>query len=325
MKTGVWFRISLLMGVLLLLTSCVPQRVTGVPNADIVFQTMYTGNETATLGFIDADGSNLTHIEFRLSGAMPALPTWTPDGEYLLFRKLYQIRHVGDLFAITSDGRVKAYETELAFGDDAAAVTKDGRYAVVHEAGDPNGKEHLYLLNLSSGKVEQTYVTGVMEGYVECGTNALHGSKLVYVYQELINNETHGELVLRDLDAGAETILVSGRMIIKPAISPDGRWIAYTTEDGIHIVSTDGSENHQIVATAVLRMTGTGFTWDYSPPVPSWSPDSQWIVYHRCTLPGKQWCNELSHYSIFKANIETGEEVFLVEQGLNPYWRLKEE
>jgi Tol biopolymer transport system component len=322
-KLAIVFSLSALLSV----TGCHSWRLSRVPDADIVFQAMYSGEEQASLGFVDGDGSNLTYVEMRLPGAaMPAFPTWTPAGDYLLFRGLQEIDYGGDLFAITPGRRLMGYETDVAFGDDGAAVTADGRYAVVHVVGDSEGEEYLHLLILETGEIKETLVTETtLRAGVECGTNALHGSKLVYAYQGLVNDQERGELILRDLEAGTATVLVTGTILVKPAISPDGRWIAYTAEDGVFIVSVNGGESRRVVDTAVERLTSLGLIEDYSPPVASWSPDSQWIVYHRCTLPGEQWCNQLSHYSVFKVNIETGEEVFLVEGALNPYWRLRQE
>ena len=67
---------------------------------------------------------------------------------------------------------------------------------------------------------------------------------------------------------------------------------------------------------------GFGSRRDAYPPEASWSPDSRWLVYHRCMLPGQQRCYSEDQYAIFKLNIETGEEWLLVEGGINPYWRL---
>ena len=110
-----------------------------------------------------------------------------------------------------------------------------------------------------------------------------------------------------------------------PAISPDGRLVAYTAGDGIYVVSVEGGKSRRVVEACVeLRREPDGHIWwDRWPPVPSWSPDGQWLVYHRCMRHCSLECSKIEHYSVFKMNVETREEVLLVEGGLNPYWRLE--
>jgi Tol biopolymer transport system component len=62
------------------------------------------------------------------------------------------------------------------------------------------------------------------------------------------------------------------------------------------------------------------------PPLPVWSPDGEWLAYHKCILdPGpKVDCSEPSdgiNFSIFVVNVDTGHEKKVIDGGLNPYWR----
>jgi Tol biopolymer transport system component len=58
------------------------------------------------------------------------------------------------------------------------------------------------------------------------------------------------------------------------------------------------------------------------PPKPIWSPDGNWLVYHKCELEDpERECLYLEDYVIYKVNVHTGEEVKIIEGGLNPYWR----
>ncbi len=63
--------------------------------------------------------------------------------------------------------------------------------------------------------------------------------------------------------------------------------------------------------------------YTYWPPIPSWSPDGEWLVYHKCTVPVEigASCTYAEDYAIFIVNVATGEETLLIEGGLNPYWR----
>jgi Tol biopolymer transport system component len=132
------------------------------------------------------------------------------------------------------------------------------------------------------------------------------------------------EIVLLDTETAMETVLVAAKdRFDTPAISPDGRQVAYTAGDGIYVVSVEGSEPQRVVETCVVRRQPDGYaTWDDWSPAPSWSPDGQWLVYHRCIRSCPEWCEDIEDYSIFKVNVETSAETLLVKGGLNPYWRL---
>ncbi len=62
------------------------------------------------------------------------------------------------------------------------------------------------------------------------------------------------------------------------------------------------------------------------PPLPVWSPDGEWLAYHKCILdPGpKVDCSDTSdgiNFSIFMVNVDTGLEEKVLDGGLNPFWR----
>jgi RHS repeat-associated protein len=284
----------------LVLVACAPITAKALPDTDIVFQSTDADEKPNNLGFIDADGDNLAFFEIRRFNLAPAFPAWASDGNFLLFRGLHDVSSTGNLFAATRDGDVREYSPEFTFGGDGSAVIEDGRYAVVHEAADPGGVERIVMLDLASGQVERTYVTETArDAYLDCGANPLHDSKLVYSHLTPEGTRTHATVTLLDLNTGEQHPLVTGEMMVNPAISPDGRWVAYTARDGIHLISSSGEESRHIVNTAVERMTSTGPTWVYAPPASSWSADSKWIVYRRCTQPGRDWCNDAYIKSIY--------------------------
>ena len=85
------------------LSACSTRAVQEIPDTDIVFQSMFHEEAVSTLGFVDADGSDLIYVEVRSREGMPAFPAWTPDGSYLVFRSLHTIAYAGNLFAIGPD------------------------------------------------------------------------------------------------------------------------------------------------------------------------------------------------------------------------------
>lgn len=78
-----------------------------------------------------------------------------------------------------------------------------------------------------------------------------------------------GTIYLYDLNQDALRPLTGG---IDPAISPDGRRVAFTRdggEGGLYVINSDGSGEQRIYNDHPLLRA------------PSWSPDGQWIVFSR--------------------------------------------
>jgi hypothetical protein len=320
--------IFLVLAVIAVLSGCCGRATEPLPDADIVFQAATDDARPYRLGFVQADGTDLQYIEIRpysYFGGAPICPVQTSDGDLLVF---YGSRGATDpLSAITSEGHPIKYEDHYSGSGSIVAPVQGSHQAVIAEAytgGQAKEVKHrIQLLDLDEGLAVQTYLTttGVS---LNVGSNALHETSLVY--QRIRQQEgSTAELVLLSTETEQETILLNKEgMLSSPAIAPDGLLVAYTAGDGIHIVGVDGEEPRRVVEACVeWTQEGDGSRWwDSWPPAASWSPDGQWLIYHRCTLPCSQRCRNVKDYSIFKINLETGEEKLLVEGGLNPYWRL---
>ena len=137
--------------------------------------------------------------------------------------------------------------------------------------------------------------------------------------------EKHGETIfVMNLQTGDKQVIAEG---INPAWSPDGEWLAYTALDGIYLVRRNGTERRQLLDwSAYWPEPWAWYHWHVDdlyyqpqgwPARPEWSPDGKWIVYHR---PVGQSGGE-QKFAIFKLNVETGEEVKIVDDGINPHWR----
>jgi len=78
-----------------------------------------------------------------------------------------------------------------------------------------------------------------------------------------------GAIYLYELASGALRQLTTG---FDPALSPDGRQVAFTRgggENGLYLINIDGSNEHKIFGGRELLRS------------PKWSPDGQWIVFSR--------------------------------------------
>jgi Tol biopolymer transport system component len=157
------------------------------------------------------------------------------------------------------------------------------------------------------------------------GLLAYHGSLSSdgreLVVSTILNENELFSIVVFDLDTKEYRFIDAG---FNPSFSRDGEWVAYTgITEGIYIARSDGSEKQKLVHYENPEFGGGGwFTQMDWPPKPVWSPDGNWLVYHKCELEGtERTCNRLGNYVIYKVNVHTGEEVKIIEGGLNPYWR----
>ncbi|MBN2118129.1 MAG: PD40 domain-containing protein [Anaerolineales bacterium] len=116
-----------------------------------------------------------------------------------------------------------------------------------------------------------------------------------------------------------------------PVWSRDGRWLAYTGVDGIYIVQNNPNappsrlvplESPEPSLSVPPPVYQEYRYTEYYPPIASWSPDGQWLVYHAYSrdLVAPDAGAWAGHYSIFKVNVNTGEATKLIDGGFSPFW-----
>jgi Tol biopolymer transport system component len=285
------------------------------PHGEIVFQ---RGGHS--LGFVDADGSVLTVVELRallVGWQEAAYPVWSPDGSTVVFRAGENPGGgYGDLIIIRAGREVLHCPDKGSLG--MGRVSFLGTDKVVATVW--NGVDDLMqvaLINLEDCQVIRSYLD---EAEV-LGTSAITQDGQWLALEKRVSDPLVWDIMVLDLASGQETVVGKGCC---PSWSPDGRWLAYTGEDygeisgmnlpypeGIYLISRDNGQKSRLVS-----FPKTWWGWE---PAPSWSPDGQWLVYHRCM---RKWCSEdVTEYSIFKVHVETGEEVKILDGGVNPYWR----
>lgn len=280
------------------------------PQTDIVYQ------RDEELGFVNADGSNITTVPF----AVPYndfVSTWenpmiAGEDEALIVTINSSPGTRGKIF-VARAGKV-AVDCEW-WG--IARLAVDGQHILLET---DNGQEKYLPEDCGTNNPPENIYTGVSgplspdERYAAEVMRASSGPNTA-------------SLILREIETGEERVIGEGDL---PVWSRDGQWLAYTGPDGIYIVqNSPGAEPSRLVALEILHpeLGRRVYTEDradlYYPPIASWSPDGQWLVYHVYSTtsvdPNAKYAAQ--HYSIFKVNVNTGETTKLLDGGYYPFWR----
>lgn len=293
-----------------------PHQVKGfsIPPLEIVFQTQgfpYTSD--STLGFVSADGSQV--VRESTAPLSPIFePAWRSDGKAILFTDSYT--HI--LSLVQEDGRILTWPHIHGAG----RVISVGEGEVLVKGFDDGSRPWFYLqrVTLDKGEVVRTYLAAP---FWSVGTRPLEGAWLVYSQWWYANKKASrpavAQLILLNLETGEKKTLlqVKQKWLMNPSFSPDGRWIAYVSTDGLYRIPIDGGLPQRL--TALRHYWGTAFhTW---PPNFAWSPDGHYIVYHQCVRKDGACTTEVKDYALFVLDLNTGEERLLVRGGVNPDWR----
>jgi hypothetical protein len=103
---------------------------------------------------------------------------------------------------------------------------------------------------------------------------------------------------------------------VNPSISPDGKRVAYLSEDGIRIMDIDGNEILKISESLPFQ------SQDNLYPKPEWSPDGTQLIYSQCpsSLNSPYLCHEYGKNNIYIFDIKTGIQRKLIDHAANPSW-----
>jgi hypothetical protein len=130
-------------------------------------------------------------------------------------------------------------------------------------------------------------------------------------------------IIVHSIGTGEERTIGVGDY---PAWSRDSQWLAYTGVDGIYITNVlEETEPRRVVLYTnpfdENDPTYAGGAYWEIPPEVSWSPDGKWLVYHRWEGTDYNTGVYPQYNSIYKLNVETGEEVKILDGGMYPSWR----
>lgn len=290
------------------------------PDADIVFVS------NKGLGFVNADGSNLTYVPITVKDIRGEKSQWwrpviTGDNRTVIVKVGDERFHVYNptLLSIWKSGELPMLCKQWG-AQQMAYLSEDQRYISTFT------EQGIALYSLEDCGVDDAQPVLTHEGIV-FGILSPNLKYSVYLSSQGGVSDDDLFIILRDLDSGEERTVGLGAY---EAWSRDSQWLAYTGKDGIYIVNILMQSEHQQVVEYTnpfyedeIENKPTYFAGEYYriPPEASWSPDGKWLVYHRWTGTDYHTGTNPNYNAIYKLNIETGEETKILDGGMYPSWR----
>jgi TolB protein len=216
-----------------------------------------------------------TQIQLINDRSIKSNPVWSPDGSQLVYESQpYTGGNKQDLVLIRLDNRVRLPLTTGQMGARYPAFSPDGtRIAYVSRVTDEADTE-LFIMN-ADGKQVTRLTDNLLD---ETAPSWSSDGRQIVFGQPVDQNTVHPrtDIFIMDVATGTTRQIgsASGRIPVDLAWSPDGRQIAFVSDQdipgrpNIYVMNADGSN--------VRRLT-TSLKQDTHP---SWSPDSQQIVYY---------------------------------------------
>jgi WD40 repeat protein len=278
-----------------------------IPEGEIIYQ---AGN---LLGFIDSNGENNQVIE---PNPKFVKPVWSADGTFLYGLSSNEGAYYGyPAYWDIQRGRLKICSQKLPyFFQIQGTGNPENPYEVIVQDASA-----IFEIDIANCKQIRTLV----DYSSQPGDYAMAGFSFSYSKNELFYGVVVNpdkvpayKLMRLNLITGEEMQLAEG---INPSWSPDGKRIAYIGLDGLYILVIDNFEpkSMKLVDQPFFSPYRIGSEWSFT-TVPSWSPDSKWLVYHRCN--SEEVCT-WTDANIYKIHSDGGIEEDILQGGEYPSWR----
>jgi Tol biopolymer transport system component len=154
----------------------------------------------------------------------------------------------------------------------AQATTPGVNGRLVYSADTGNGLQLFTVRPNGHGVRQITFV----EGDAAHADWSPDGRRLVFEF----GSETHAGVMIVNRDGSGLRDLTPTGFQGNPAFTADGRQIVFDSEDGIAIMTTEGTDRHQLTRTP---FPGTGFDTDANV-----SPDGSYITFVRVKVPERE-------------------------------------
>jgi hypothetical protein len=281
-----------------------------VPKRDIGYNNGFNNS----LGFINADGTEKTQVQFPFNFRRPEI---SKDGNYIygvddrvLSRSVYWDINAHKVYACHPD-QWGANQQVVGMED-----PDHPEYALV------DNNDRILLLDIKKCEIIKVIVEvgGGTNGFYGISynseTNELLYGIMILDYSEWVENHFHSsdnyQVRKLDINSGKDEQIGIG---VYPSWSPDYSKISFTGVDGIYVMNSDGSNIQNIFDYPYEKF---GFYWS---SYPQWSPDSKWLVFHFCDgrkiVKPAQICLE---EPIYKIPSTGGTPIKITEDGKFPFW-----
>jgi len=290
------------------------------PNTDIVFTP-----SDRRVGFVNADGSGLEYVPLVIRAPeisnriLPLHPVITGDNKTLIVKASFRNTYASlPEWLVVSQPRKFPVVCRQWSSQQMAYLSADQQEIFTYTFLDG-----LQRYKLSScGKDDAPLETYERNLY---GIPSPDQKYVVYARKTGAELDDDHLIIVREFSGTKEWTVGIGDY---PAWSRDSHWVAYTGKDGIYIVNVlEGREPQLIVPYRYPYPDNENFPvyetdamWKISPEV-AWSPDGNWLVYHKWKGDHPGNFADPADYAIYKVNITTGEELMIVDEGIYPYWR----
>jgi hypothetical protein len=286
----------------------------GFPQREIVFD---VAKQEGVFGFIEPDGSGLITRTVALD-LHAAVPTWGPGGEFITFRigvwPYTAAYYQGVAQVVSAEGKMvgRCYGIWPEGSGRIWITSEDHLVTQFVYPDDEQIPDQIALVDFRSCKIVSILfeASSVESERLESGTLSSQGWLAMGRGKRENNVSTSAEVVVV-VDSGTKEERVVGQGVA-PAWSRDGEWLAFTGSDGIYVVRRDGTQLRRVVDLHVPPEEQDRYVWKSEMTAAAWSPDGEWLIYHRITPNGP---------TIFKTRVETGEEIEVFQGGMFPHWR----
>jgi hypothetical protein len=289
-----------------------------IPKADIVYQALNNQFDASTgkmvesnnlIGFVNADGSGNTLVKLK----------------YRAYQPIFSLE-AGGVFFHTNESEPNLL---VPMGGQIYFLSRSGTYNICSQTYAegfiiPVGATG-YFLEFGGGKIELANMKtckvikqlveipnpGAMEGIIDSAYPSSSGKSIVYSESSLAPKQD--VIYIMDIETRAVREVLQGGY--NASFSPDDQQIAYVGDNGIYIANLNGTDSKLIVKIDFNSYSELANTVKI--PYPFWSSDGTTLVYHKCN---NEDCQDLSDFSIYKVDVNSGVEQKIVDGGLYPVW-----
>jgi len=299
-------RKCLVLIVFLLIVACQTGWAESLPNAEIIFQTGTPDHPQ--LGFANADGTEYTVVDIP---QYLIKPLWGGNGNSI-FGMTKRISVLSGYPFVWNQGeRIKICDEWWEVDQIGETLLgSENQYILLNQS-----RRTILLADFETCEKAEIFVDfkSTDEAYIFGISVAPDQKSFLYSrVEDYYTDNPKFTIFQQDLSTKKDAELGNG---VYPVWSPDGKYIAFVRLDGIYVMKADGSDVNHIGAIDFYA-DHDDRVFSELVPIPRWSPDMEWIVYHRCA----ETCEFVEELSIYKLNINTGKEELIVHGGAYPDW-----